>query len=94
MVEVLVMKIIMARIGRFFHSLWWGLRPWRWNKVVCQSVTHYDVTPGKYGITLIACTCKKEWYRRPGYDETELVSVHRLNKLVDEYQKSKKGTND
>jgi len=51
--------MIGARLKRFFHRL--GRR--RTHK----EVTHFDRTPGREGYLLIACTCGKEFYRRPGF---------------------------
>jgi hypothetical protein len=76
------MTIILARLKRFGHGLWWSFRPWMWTKKDCRAVTHYDLTPGTSGVTLVACNCGKEFYRRPGYDETELVPVDKLNDLA------------
>ena len=70
------MKILKARFLRFWHGLWWSVRPWLWLKnPPCRAVTHTDITPGQQRVVLVSCTCGKVWYREPGYDETQMVKA-------------------
>lgn len=70
--------------------LWALLRCW-WHCLLGtftghQMVAHYRLPFYRYN--LIACTCGKEFYRRPGYDENDVqeprvLSADEMNELVD-----------
>lgn len=68
--------ILWARLRRWVHSLWGTFRPWTWHrKPPCQALNYYDITSGRKRVALLSCTCGIDWYRRPGFDETEILKA-------------------
>lgn len=71
-------QILLARFRRWVHSIGIWFRPWNWYRrppCCCEDFIHYEFNMGHTvrRVELLRCSCGIDWYRRPGFDEDEIM---------------------